>query len=81
MFQNNLLAEYHGTFHDTPWTKRFIVFVNLQKQVWLSKRLHQHVMSKHKLALLIFALMSACPLGKNPILPQSLDYELSIQPP
>jgi hypothetical protein len=38
-------------------------------------------LSEHKLALLTLAIMSVCPLGKNPILPQSLDYELSIQPP
>jgi len=32
MFQNIILEEYHGTFHDKPLTKRFILFVNLQKQ-------------------------------------------------
>jgi hypothetical protein len=37
MFQNILLAEYHGTFHATPLTKRLILFVNLQKQVWLKE--------------------------------------------
>ncbi len=37
MFQNILLAEYRGNFHATPLTKRFSLFVNLQKQVWLKE--------------------------------------------
>ncbi len=32
MFQNILLAEYHRTSHETPLTKRFILFVNLQNE-------------------------------------------------
>jgi len=33
MFQNILLAEYHGTFHDTPLARRFILLLaNLQNE-------------------------------------------------
>jgi uncharacterized protein YdaU (DUF1376 family) len=32
MFQNILLAEYHGTFHDTPSNKMHHLVARLSKQ-------------------------------------------------
>jgi hypothetical protein len=34
MFQNVLLAEYHGTFHDTP-SNQMAAFVNISAQILL----------------------------------------------
>ncbi len=59
MFQNILLAEYHRTSHETPLTKRFILFVNLQNKFGRGKDCVNNL-SEHKLVLLTLALMCAC---------------------
>jgi len=66
MFQNILLAEYHGTFHDTPLQKGSFFLSTFKNKFGLKKRLRQQFMSAHTLVSLTRPNVQML-LGKNPI--------------
>jgi hypothetical protein len=69
MFQDILLAEYHGTFHDTPSNKMQHLGAYPLKQVWMSERRRHQFMFAHKSVLLIFEPTCFTLYGENPIFP------------
>ncbi len=75
MFQNILLAEYYGTFHDTHKIF-FLLVVNLQNKFGCIRDDINDLFA-HKLVPLTSALMCISPFGKTPIFPHMIVYLLT----
>jgi len=72
MFQNILLAEYHGTFHDTPLTRQVILLLTFKLGLSWGRDDVNNLCLAHKLVPLTLAPMYGSLLGENPIFPQYL---------